>query len=90
MSDLQCPARLLLVRVRPDDGPLARRLAEERVVAEYAAPADLEDLADRHRGEAVLVIGEHDLGPGDLLLVEIDADGRRIRRWDGAGRPTDS
>lgn len=82
MSDLQCAARLLLVRGQPH-GPLARRLADERIVAEYVAPVDLDELADRHRGEAVLVVGDHDLGPGDVLLVEIDADGRRTSRWDG-------
>ncbi len=82
MSDLQCAARLLLVRGQPD-GPLAHRLAEERIVVEYVAPVDLEELADRHRGEAVLVVGEHDHGSDEVVLVEIDADGRRTSRWDG-------
>ena len=81
MSDLQCPARLLLVRARPD-AALAVRLQAERVVASYDAPADLAELADRHRGEAVLVVGEHGFGTGDVVLVEIDADGTRATRWD--------
>lgn len=82
MSDLQCAARILLVRERP--GPaLAARLAQERVVAEYDGPTDLADLADRHRGEAVLVVGEHAYGDAAVVLVEIDADGRRVTPWDG-------
>ena len=76
MSDLQCPARILLARERPPDG-----LAVERLAATYDAPVDLEDLADRHRGEAVLVVGEHPYGP-DRVVVEIDADGRRVTEWD--------
>lgn len=81
MTDLQCPARFLLVRGRPDRS-LAARLGEERVVAEYDAPVDLADLADRHRGEAVLVVGEHDLGDAEVVVVEIDSDGLRAVRWD--------
>ncbi len=80
MSDLQCPARLLLVRSRPDQA-LAVRLSAERVVAEYDGPLDLAELADRHRGEAVLVVGDHDLGDASVVLVEIDADGLRAAPW---------
>lgn len=77
MSDLQCAARLLLVREHPEGG-----VPGERVAATYAAPVDLDDLADRHRGETVLVVGEHDFGPAAAVLVEIDADGRRVSPWD--------
>jgi hypothetical protein len=82
MSDLQCAARILLVRDRPA-GALPGPLAEERLAATYDAPVDLDDLADRHRGEAVLVVGEHGFGPAPVVLVEVDADGRRITSWDG-------
>lgn len=81
MSDLQCPARILLVRERPS-GALGERLATERPAATYDAPVDLDELADRHRGETVLVVGPHDRGPGPVVLVEIDADGQRVARWD--------
>ncbi len=81
MSDLHCPARILLVRSRPDQA-LAARLREERVLAEYDGPVDLAELADRHRGEAVLVVGDHALGDAPVVLVEIDADGRRVTPWD--------
>ncbi len=84
MSDLQCPARILLVRGRPGRA-LAVRLREERVGAQYDGPVDLAELADRHRGEAVLVTGEHGYGEAAVVLVEIDADGLRVRPWD-AGR----
>ena len=75
MSDLQCPARILLVRTPPTNDLL---LAGESLAATYEAPVDLEELADRHRGEAVLVVGEHDLGSAPVVLVELDADGRRV------------
>jgi hypothetical protein len=81
VSDLQCPARILLVREVPR-GALADRLGGERVAATYDAPADLGELADRHRGETVLVVGEHDLGTAPVVLVEVDADGRRVTPWD--------
>ena len=85
MSDLQCSARFLLVREAPDEG-LAERLRRERVVATYDGPVDLDELADRYRGETVLVVGpvpaEHDLGPTRVVLVEVDADGRRTTPWD--------
>ena len=54
------------------------------LAATYEAPVDLEELADRHRGEAVLVVGEHDLGPAPVVLVELDADGRRVTSWTGS------
>ena len=76
MSDLQCPARILLARERS-----VGALSGERLVATYDAPVDLDELADRHRGETVLVVGEHGYGPGDVLL-EMDADGRRVTPWD--------
>jgi hypothetical protein len=81
VSDLQCAARIVLVRERPT-GALPGPLAEERLAATYDAPVDLDDLADRHRGEAVLVVGEHGFGPARVVLVEVDADGRRITSWD--------
>jgi len=86
VSDLQCAARFVLVRTLPANGLRARLpgpLAEERLAATYDAPVDLDDLADRHRGEAVLVVGEHGFGPAPVVLVEVDADGRRITSWDG-------
>ncbi|HEU4513868.1 MAG TPA: hypothetical protein VFR87_12245 [Nocardioidaceae bacterium] len=112
MSDLQCPARFLVVAapgtVRPE--PLAESLRHERVAAVYDAPphADearalagalglplhdmtrrltlaevaaqspgaldvLRDLADLHRGETVVVVGE---GPaGRRVDVSVDGDG---------------
>ena len=85
MSDLQCPARILLVREVPE-GALADRLAAERLAATYQAPCDLDEIADRHRGETVLVVGPlpdgHSHGPAEVVLVEVDADGRRITSWD--------
>jgi hypothetical protein len=42
---------------------------------------DLDDLADRHRGETVLVVGDPAYGPDDVL-VEIDSDGLRVTAWD--------
>jgi hypothetical protein len=78
VSDLQCPARILLVRALPTDD---RLLAGETLAATYEAPVDLDELADRHRGEAVLVVGEHDLGDAPVVLVELDADGRRVTPW---------
>ena len=85
MSDLQCAARILLVQERPT-GALAERLSHERLAATYDGPADLDAIADRHRGETVLVVGpvpsEHDVGPATVVLVEVDADGRRATRWD--------
>jgi hypothetical protein len=63
VSDLQCPARIFLARAdQARDGiPLTERLRGERIAQVYsgsAALAELEDIADRHRGEAVLVVGD--------------------------------
>ena len=83
MSDLQCAARILLMRDAPT-GALAERLERERVAATYDAPVDLDEVADRHRGETVLVVGPLParLGSDPVVLVEIDADGRRISAWE--------
>ncbi|WP_432479571.1 hypothetical protein [Nocardioides sp. GXQ0305] len=85
MSDLHCPARILLVDQRPA-GALAERLSRESLAATYDAPVDLDEVADRHRGETVLVVGplpaEHAHAGGPVVLVEVDADGRRTSPWD--------
>lgn len=110
MSDLQCPARFLVVAGPPDARSAADGLRHERVAAVYDAPprADaavalagalglplqelarrltvaevaaespealdvLRDLADLHRGETVVVVGE---GPaGRRVDVSVDGDG---------------
>ena len=85
MSDLQCAARFVLVRARPGSDAelqLPGPVAAERLAATYEGPVDLDELADRHRGEAVLVVGEHEYGPAPVVLVEVDADGRRVTSWD--------
>jgi uncharacterized protein (DUF488 family) len=71
MSDLQCAARILLARTR-DVVPEGQRFA-----ASYDAPVDLDELADLHRGETVLVVGEHG-HEADVVLCEVDADGVRL------------
>ena len=63
MSDLQCPARIFLAREdQPQDAiPLPERLRGERIAHVYTtsvALAVLEEIADGHRGEAVLVVGK--------------------------------
>lgn len=121
MSDLQCPARFLLVAPAAS---AAERLRHERVAAVYAGPdgsasadelsaeelgralgapvrrpgpavdlgavlarepgplAALEDLADLHRGETVVVVAagppDRDVGR-DLVEVLVDADGITVR-----------
>ena len=84
MTDLHCPARILLVRDAPT-GSLAERLSHERVAATYDAPVDLDEVADRHRGETVLVVGElppeHAHVAAPVVLVEVDADGHRASAW---------
>ena len=106
MTDLQCPARIFLVRPWPPGGDRAPAVAEslrdQRVSAVHAAPggsvaaetlaaaldvpvaagADLDDLADRYRGEAIAVVADHSHGSGAVVLLESDADGRRVSRWD--------
>lgn len=59
---------------------VASRLADELGI-EASTTDSLDDVADRHRGEAVVVVGEH---PYDepLALLEIDANGRSARAWD--------
>jgi hypothetical protein len=91
VSDLQCPARLYLAWPRPERG--AGEDPEERVAAREGSytvhrvppgtPVDLVAVADVHRGEAVLVLVSAapallpDLRPGDVLALEVDADGVR-------------
>lgn len=81
MSDLQCPARLFLLRpATADVARVAEQLAGERLVAvheEDEVPPDLAELADRHRGEAVLVVTDHPYS-APLVLLERDADGERV------------
>lgn len=72
VTDLQCPARIVLARERPDV-PVAW-------AATYDAPVDLDVLADTHRGELVLVVGEHEL-TDDPVVLEVDGDGRRALPW---------
>jgi hypothetical protein len=72
VSDLHCPARIVLARTRPRD--------EQRWAATYEAPVDLGALADAHRGELVLVVGEHGHA-AEAVLVEVDAEGRRVSPW---------
>jgi broad specificity phosphatase PhoE len=59
VSDLQCPARIFLAR--EDQARDGISLRGERIAQVYggsAALAALEDIADQHRGEAVLVVGD--------------------------------
>jgi len=72
VTDLQCPARIVLALVRPAD-PIDW-------AATYEAPVDLEGLADSHRGELVLVVGDHPFAD-DPVVLEVDVDGRRQRPW---------
>ena len=72
VTDLQCPARIVLARVRPAE--------EVAWAAAYEGPVDLEMIADSHRGELVLVVGDHEFSD-DPVLVEVDGHGRRVRPW---------
>ena len=98
MSDLQCPALVYVVT----GGDANQRPAGVRIASVYTWSADevsdvraaLDDLADRHRGESVLVLvdeaqgalvrswarsaGAPDGADGPLVL-EGDADGWRVR-----------
>lgn len=86
MADLQCPARFVLVGTSHDDLRVDVRLSD----ADPDPLSALEDLADLHRGETLVV----EVAPAvDALLpallrppadgsltVEVDADGwRRVR-----------
>ena len=45
--------------------------------------AELEGIADLHRGETVLVVAPLDLAGGAVVEVTVDADGWVLRSWDG-------
>lgn len=98
MSDLQCPARVYLARNDLPPGRVRSAVEGEQIAAEYAVPPDhpvgsawLDDIIDRHRGEAVLVVAPvavitgwlHDAGrrvnPADVLAFDVDSDGWRAR-----------
>ena len=79
---MQCPARIVLARSTVSESALADLRERERVVVEVRTPpiVDLDELADAYRGEAVLVVsdeGPHVDAGHDVIVVEIDADGRR-------------
>ena len=89
MTDIQCPARFFVGS--PDEEVEVRRwrtaLRGEGLSAEYdlrgrrVDVSDLVDLADLHRGEAVLVLvdgGAPALGgaaSGELVAAEVDSSG---------------
>ncbi|GAA5027845.1 hypothetical protein GCM10023258_22930 [Terrabacter aeriphilus] len=112
MSDLQCPARVVVVnppaladvpwlaaevhleRVQavyaaddvPDTGPV-EALADDLGVPSHLAHGDLGDgsadlaaVADRHRGESVVVVRAGDAAEPVLLLV--DSEGARVEPLD--------
>lgn len=129
MSDLQCPATVLLTVPAVEGEPLdtaaerlARQLRWTRVAVVYSDGSDaavrtaasvaallgvpdrveapfpdcLDQVADLHRGETVLVVAEAgpagegsgaDLGQGltaeGLVEISVDADGWTVRRWAG-------
>ena len=79
---MQCPARIVLARSTVSESALADLRERERVVVDVRTPppVHLDELADLHRGEAVLVVsdeGPHVDAGRDVLIVEIDGDGRR-------------
>ena len=83
MSDLQCPARILLARSGFAAAELAALVDRENVARTITSDTavDLDALADLHRGETVLVVcdaGPHVDRGSDVVLVEIDGDGRRV------------
>lgn len=89
MTDLQCPARFFVGAPQrgPDVDFWRRALRTEGLVAEYdlrgtaAEVTSLVELADRHRGEAVLVLVDPGApvvagaGVGELLASEVDSSG---------------
>ncbi|HYO85956.1 MAG TPA: hypothetical protein VES01_05800 [Dermatophilaceae bacterium] len=110
MSDLQCPATLLVLGSAgwPDSpaadvpgrvaciytDPLRRAEAEALAVRFDAAPVrqgpvsfagggrlptDLDEVADQHRGETVIVLPAGSQGTN--RLVRIDADGWSVAAW---------
>lgn len=82
MSDLQCPARFVLVHA---DGETAG--ADTELAPDAAPLSQLEDLADLHRGETLVIrvpVGLVETLPRRLrptpdepVRVEVDADGWR-------------
>jgi len=124
MSDLQCPATLLIVEPCTGDSaqPLAAALTQRNVAAVYAWPVDqaletaevvgarlaaatrvlddgagpagggplgvLQELADLHRGETVVVVGAavssalgRTAGRREVLELRVDADGWHRTTW---------
>lgn len=83
MSDLQCPARFVLLHAQ--DGESTQ--VDVRLDTRTDPLTQLEDLADLHRGEALVVAVPEDAvaalptrlrpDPGAALRVELDADGWR-------------
>ena len=82
MSDLQCPARILLAQPSLDSVVLAGLVADERIARriDSATALDLDEVADLHRGETVLVVageGPHVERNRPFMVLGIDADGWR-------------
>ena len=89
MSDLQCPARLYVARPasEAEATSFAESVRAEHVTARVdlrgRAP-DLQQVADVHRGEGVLVLVDvaptalPGLAVGEVLLCEVDSDGVRV------------
>jgi hypothetical protein len=91
VSDLQCPARFLLVLDgRPDDAlPRDGVAASHDLMSEADPLTALEELADLHRGELVVVRVAPDVldrlpkglrakAVDGVVAVEVDADGWRV------------
>ncbi len=84
MSDLQCPARLVLVPALSEPAPEV----DARLTPESEPLSQLEDLADLHRGETLVVAVPPEAveslpqalrpGAGKPVHVELDADGWRL------------
>jgi hypothetical protein len=82
VSDLQCPVRVHLVD--PGPGERVAAVVDLPGASAEAAIAELGDLSDLHRGEAVTVrldeevrreVAERLTGRPDAVLLEGDADG---------------